>query len=116
MKKYITLVTAGLFCLSLQPAGAQRQVEPPAVPPMLESGRPLAQPETKEPAAPKQAQEGKAKATAKTKAKAGKKAPKKAAATKATPKKASSKKKGPKTHKKKPPETGVKHRDGTVIS
>lgn len=114
MKKYITLAAAGLFLLSLQPARAQRQVEPPAVPPMLESGRPLAQPETKEPAAPKQAD-----AKAKTKAKAGKKGQKKTAVKKATPKKASKevKKKGQKPHnKKKPPETGNKHRNGTVVS
>ena len=69
MKKIITLATAGIFLLSLQTARAQREVQPPAVPPMLESGRPLAQPETKEPAVPKQVEEGKAKA--KTKAKAG---------------------------------------------
>ena len=36
MKKIITLATAGIFLLSLQGASAQREVEPPAVPPMLE--------------------------------------------------------------------------------
>jgi len=101
MKKFITLATAGLLLLGLQGARAQREVEPPAVPPMLEGQRPLAQPETREPVAPKQAEVGKAKAKgkaktkAKTKAKAGKKAPKKAA------KKKVSHKKGAKVAKKK---------------
>ena len=69
MKKFITLASAGLLLFSLQAARAQREVEPPAVPPMLEGPRPLAQPETREPAAPKPTEEGKAKA----KTKAGKK-------------------------------------------
>jgi len=118
MKKYITLAAAGLFLLSLQPARAQRQVEPPAVPPMLEGQRPLAQPETREPAAPKQAEEGKAKAKTKAKVKPGKKNPKKAAVKKATPKKASKevKQKGQKPNKKKPPETNIKPRSGSVVS
>ncbi len=115
MKKYITLATAGLFLLSLQPARAQRQVEPPAVPPMLESGRPLAQPETREPTAPKQAEEGKAKPKAKAKAKSGKHTPQKAGLKKASPKKASVKKKGQKTHKKKSPEPGAKRRNGSAV-
>ena len=86
MKKFITLASAGLLLFSLQAARAQREVEPPAVPPMLEGQKPLAQPETREPAAPKQPEAGKAKpkakpkskTTAKTKAKtkADKKAPK----------------------------------------
>jgi hypothetical protein len=49
MKKFITLASAGLLLVSLQGARAQREVEPPAVPPMLEGQRPLAQPETREP-------------------------------------------------------------------
>jgi hypothetical protein len=116
MKKYITLAAAGLFLLSLQPARAQRQVEPPAVPPMLESGRPLAQPETREPTAPKQAEVGKAKP--KAKAKTGKHAPKKTAVKKTSPKKASKEatKKGQKNHKKKHPETGAKHSGSPVAS
>jgi hypothetical protein len=61
MKKIITLATAGIFLLSLQGARAQREVEPPAVPPMLEGQKPLATPETKEPAAPQQGQAEKAK-------------------------------------------------------
>jgi len=61
MKKIITLATAGIFLLSLQGASAQREVEPPAVPPMLEGQKPLAAPETKEPAAPQQGQAEKAK-------------------------------------------------------
>jgi hypothetical protein len=65
MKKFITLASAGLLLFSLQGAMAQREVEPPAVPPMLEGRRPLAQPETREPAAPKQMESGKAKTKAK---------------------------------------------------
>ena len=108
MKKFITLASAGLLLFSLQGARAQREVEPPAVPPMLEGQKPLAQPETREPAAPKQTEPGKAKPTAKTKAKAkaDKKAQKKAAAKKATckiPPKVV-KKKSLKNQKTKPPE------------
>jgi hypothetical protein len=96
MKKYISLATAGLLLLSLQPARAQRQVEPPAVPPMLEGERPLAQPETREPIAPKQVEgktkpKSKGKAPVKAKAKAGKKDSKKAAVKKAVSPKASKK-------------------------
>jgi hypothetical protein len=115
MKKFITLATAGLFLLGLQGARAQRQVEPPAVPPMLEGQRPLAQPETKEPAAPKQAEEkAKPKATTKQKAKAGKKSPKKAAGKKAAHKRSPkvAKKKMHKTPKKKTPGAGPKQRGG----
>ena len=100
MKKFITLASAGLLLFSLQGARAQREVEPPAVPPMLEGNRPLAQPETREPATPKQTEEGKAK----PKAKAGKKASKKATANKAVCKKPAkvAKKKVQKNQKKKP--------------
>lgn len=103
MKKFITLATAGLFLLNLQGAWAQREVEPPAIPPMLEGQRPLAQPEAaKEPAAPKSEVE---KAKPKSKTKAGKAAPKKAAGKKAAPKKPSqaAKKKVPKNQAKKQP-------------
>ena len=87
MKKFITLASAGLLLFSLQAARAQKEVPPPAVPPMLEGQRPLAQPETREPAAPKQTEAGKAKpkTKAKTTAKTGKKTQKKAAAKKETP-------------------------------
>jgi hypothetical protein len=61
----ISLATAGLFLLSLNGAFAQREVEPPAIPPMLEGQRPLAQPETKEAVPPKPAEEVKAKGKAK---------------------------------------------------
>src|SRR5208337_3854071 len=61
MKKIITLATAGIFLLSLQVARAQREVQAPTVPPMLEGQKPLATPETKEPAAPQQGQAEKAK-------------------------------------------------------
>jgi hypothetical protein len=109
MKRFITLATAGLLLMSLQGARAQREVEPPAIPPMLEGQRPLAQPETREPVAPKQTEvgkakpkakaKGKAKAKTKTKAKAGKKAPKKAVKKKVSHKKGSkiAKKKNQKT-------------------
>jgi hypothetical protein len=109
MKKFITLASAGLLLFSLQTARAQKEVEPPAVPPMLEGSRPLAQPETREPAAPKQPDVGKAKpkTKAKTTAKTGKKTQKKAAAKKENAKKPAkvAKKKSLKTQKKKPPET-----------
>jgi hypothetical protein len=106
MKKFITLATAGLLLMSLQGAKAQREVEPPAVPPMLEGQRPLAQPETREPVAPKQTEVGKAKAKGKvkakgkTKTKAGIKATKKAAKKKKSHQKAPrvAKKKNRKTH------------------
>ena len=71
MKKIITLAAAGIFLLGLQTAGAQKEVAPPAVPPMLEGQRPLATPEAKEPAAPQKTGEEKGKTTkAKAKGKA----------------------------------------------
>lgn len=116
MKKFITLASAGLLLFSLQGARAQREVEPPAVPPMLEGHKPLAQPETREPAAPKQVEPAKAKTTTKTKAKtrADKKAQKKAAAKKAPGKQSPKvvKKKNQKNQKKKPPETAPKQQAG----
>jgi hypothetical protein len=116
MKKFIILASAGLLLFSLEGAWAQREVEPPAVPPMLEGKRPLAQPETREPAAPTQTEAGtpKAKAKSKTKAKAGKKTQKKAAVKKengkSPPKVA--KKKSQKNQKKKPPEAVPKQQAG----
>jgi hypothetical protein len=112
MKKFIILASAGLLLFNLQGARAQREVEPPAVPPLLEGNRPLAQPETREPAAPKQTEEGKVKA--KTKAQAGKKAQKKSAAKKEICKKPSkvAKKKGQKNPMKKQPEAGPKPQSG----
>jgi hypothetical protein len=112
MKKLITLVSAGLLLFSLQAARAQKEVEPPAVSPMLEGQKPLAQPETREPAAPKQTEPGKVKPKAKTtakpkaKAKACKTPQKKAAAKKEISKKPSkvAKKNGQKNQKPKPPE------------
>jgi hypothetical protein len=112
MKKFITLASAGLLLFSLQAARAQKEVPPPAVPPMLEGSRPLAQPETREPAAPKPAEVGKAKpkTKAKTTAKTGKKTQKKTAAQKETVKKPAkvAKKKSQKNQKKKPPEAAPK--------
>ena len=114
MKKFITLASAGLLLFSLQGARAQREVEPPAVPPMLEGQKPLAQPETREPAAPKQTEAGKAKPKAKTKVKADKKAQKKATAQKATGKQPPKvvKTKSQKNQKKKPPEAAPKPQVG----
>jgi hypothetical protein len=116
MKKFITLASAGLLLFSLQAANAQKEVEPPAVPPMLEGQKPLAQPEPREPATSTQPAEGKAKTkakaktTAKTKAKAGKKVQTKAVAKKTVSKKPSkvAKKKAPKNQKKKSPEPAPK--------
>lgn len=107
MKKFITLASAGLLLVSLQGAQAQREVEPPAVSPMLEGNRPLAQPETREPAAPKQTEAGKVQPAGKAKVKAGKKGAKKTAVKKNGHKKSSkvAKKKAPKNQKKKPLET-----------
>jgi hypothetical protein len=101
MKKFITRASAGLLLFSLQGARAQREVEPPAVPPMLEGPRPLAQPETREPAAPKPTEEGKAKAKTKAGKKTQKKTVAKKAACKPSPKVA--KKKTQKNQKKKQP-------------
>ncbi|OGR30990.1 MAG: hypothetical protein A2139_08415 [Desulfobacca sp. RBG_16_60_12] len=114
MKKFITLASAGLLLVSLQGARAQREVEPPAVPPMLEGNRPLAQPETREPAGPKQTEEGKAKPKGKAKAKAGKKASKKAAVKKDSQKKPSkvAKPKAQKNQKKKPLEAAPQQQVG----
>ena len=118
MKKFITLASAGLFLFSLQGARAQREVAPPAVPPMLEGQKPLAQPETREPAAPKQTEAGKvkpkAKTKAKTKAKAGKKAQKTAVAKKTISKKPAkvAKRNGQNNQKKKPPEAVPKQQVG----
>jgi len=118
MKKFITLASAGLLLFSLQGARAQREVAAPAVPPMLEGQKPLAQPEPREPAAPKQTEAGKAKpkakTTAKAKAKADKKGQKKAAAKKATSKQPPKvvKKKSLKNQKKKPPEAAPKQQVG----
>jgi hypothetical protein len=110
MKKFITLASAGVLLFSLQGARAQREVPPPAVPPMLEGNRPLAQPETREPAAPKKMEPAKTtaktKAKTKAKAKADKKTQKKAAAKKAASKQPPKvvKKKSLKNQKKKPSE------------
>jgi hypothetical protein len=116
MKKFITLASAGFLLLSFNGAWAQRQVEPPPVPPMLEGQRPLAQPETREPSAPKPVEVGKTKpkGKAKTKAKAGQKTQKKAAVAKEGQKKPTkaATKKSLKTQKKKPPEAAPQQRGG----
>jgi hypothetical protein len=67
MKKFITAIVAGMFLVTLQgPIQAQKEVEPPAIPPMLEDKAPLAQPEPREGQAPAKVQEQKAKRTTKT--------------------------------------------------
>ncbi len=109
MKKFITLASAGLLLFSLQAANAQKEVEPPAVPPMLEGQKPLVQPETREPAAPKPTEPVKVKPKAKTKAKPSQgrqKTHKKTVAKKTVSKKPAkvTKKKGQKNQKKKPAE------------
>ncbi len=108
MKRIIALATAGLFFLGLGGAWAQKEVEPPAVPPLLEQPRPLAQPDPKETAtAPKKVEVEKTKPgakTAKSKPKAVKKAKKQSKSPKVCKKngaKIASKKKNLKSSKKK---------------
>jgi hypothetical protein len=108
MKKFVTLAAAGMFLFSLQGANAQREVQPPAVPPLLEGQRPLAQSETKEPTAPQQVEKEQAKPAAKAKgkkAKNGHKTKKKAKVKKTAKKKTTrtSRKKGHKANHKKAP-------------
>ncbi|RJR48401.1 MAG: hypothetical protein C4567_00035 [Deltaproteobacteria bacterium] len=52
MTKLIIVATMGFFLLGLEGARAQQKVEPPSIPPLLETPRPLENLETKEPAAP----------------------------------------------------------------
>jgi hypothetical protein len=107
MKRFVGMATAWIFLLSLQGvAWAQKEVQPPAVPPMLEGQRPLQSPETKEPVAPKKAEEEKAKPKTKAQAPVGKKTPKKKADVKKPAKKkndTAGKKKAQKPSKKKRP-------------
>jgi hypothetical protein len=66
MKRFITVMTAGVFLVSLPgPGWSQREVTPPAVPPILEGQRPLEKPDTQEPSPPKRVEEGKVKPKAK---------------------------------------------------
>lgn len=109
MKKLITLATSGIFLLSLQGLGwAQKEVNPPAVPPMLEEPRPFQEPEAKGPVAPKTEEQAKPK----VKARSGQKAQKKAKVKKSGAKAhlATSKKKGLKTSKK----TSTKKKKGAA--
>ena len=53
MKKIITLATAGIFLLSLQGARAQKEVEAPAVPPMLPGQSPWPPPKPRNRQRPK---------------------------------------------------------------
>jgi hypothetical protein len=111
MKRFLVTALAGLFLFSLPGLGlAQKEVQPPPVPPMLEGQRPLQSPEAKEPAPPKKAEAEKAKPKAKSKpgAKAAPKAQKKADQLKKSGKKKldaakGEKKKTPKGTKKKRP-------------
>lgn len=53
MKPILVLALAGIFALLLPgPVRAQKAAEPPAIPPMLEGNRPLAQAESREPEGP----------------------------------------------------------------
>lgn len=66
MRNFLTAALAGMFILSLQgPLQAQKEVEPPAIPPMLEDKPPLVQLEPKDTEAPAKVQESKAKGTTK---------------------------------------------------
>jgi hypothetical protein len=69
MKKFMVMATAGIFLLSLQSARAQKEVQPPPVPPLLEGQRPLDRPDAKEPSPSKKVEGEKAQPKAKTKAK-----------------------------------------------
>ena len=88
MKKFITLAIAGLLLFSVEGAWAQREVKPPAILPILEGQRPLAQtgnPGTGRPQAnPGGTAKAKTTANGKTQAKAGKKSQKKTAVKKET--------------------------------
>jgi SH3-like domain-containing protein len=53
MTSLLVVTIAGFFLISLKVARAQQEVKPPAVPPMLETPRPLDNLETKEPTAPR---------------------------------------------------------------
>lgn len=67
MQKFLSAFIAGMLLLSFQgPVQAQKEVEPPAIPPMLEDRPPLAQPEAKESKFSDKAQEPKAKISPKT--------------------------------------------------
>jgi hypothetical protein len=118
MKKYLTYAVAGIFLLCLQPAWAQREVEPPAIPPMLEGKRPLVKPQM--PASAKKPTPTRAKAKSKskkkrakatTRVKTHKKTTKRAAVKRKSHKKAPKqvRKKGRKNHKKKGPEARARH-------
>lgn len=101
MKRFLSLALAGLFLLGLPgPGWAQKEVEPPAVPPMLEGQRPLAHPETREAAPPSKVERKKVKPKAKLRGKRGKVRERGKKAGKKRPQVA--KKKGRKTAKKKP--------------
>ncbi|MDI6852235.1 MAG: hypothetical protein QME75_01345 [Deltaproteobacteria bacterium] len=93
MNRFISSVIAGIIIFAVQaPVQAQQEVEPPAIPPMLEDRPPLALPEAKETNSPLKAQQPKAKISAKTAA-SKKKNPGKANLKKKTTKTVVSKKK-----------------------
>jgi hypothetical protein len=105
MKKFLSLAIAGLFLLGLpDPGWAQKEVEPPAVPPMLEGPRPLEHPDTREATPPPKVERKKAKPKAKLGGKRGKVRQRNKKAGQKPPQVA--KKKGPKTAKKKPQAQG----------
>ena len=117
MKKIITLATAGFFLLSLQVVQAQREVAPPAIPPMLEDEKPLVQPQPRQITAPKTTKK-KAKTRVKGKSKKARKSAKKGKKKTTVKKKKHhksskvAKKKSRKSHKKKSPATAPKRQSG----
>ncbi|MBM4286018.1 MAG: hypothetical protein FJ128_12365 [Deltaproteobacteria bacterium] len=107
MRKCLSTALAGMLLLSLPTWGrTQKEVEPPAVPPMLEGQRPLEQLEPKKPASPapqevKTKPKGKGKSGKKTQVKAGKTEKKKKTVGKAGAKKNKKNGKTAKSTKKK---------------
>ncbi len=87
MNTLLVMAMTGSLLLSLPGSGwSQKEVAPPAVPPILEGERPLEKMEPTEPAVSKKAEEGQAKA--KVKGRSGKKAQKKSQQSKLKKKKA----------------------------
>lgn len=102
MRKWLSLAVTGIFLVSLPlPGWGQREVEPPAVPPILEGQRPLEKPDIAEPSPPKVTEAGKLKG--RSASQPGKKKQTKLRAKKGGAKKpvTTGKKTGPKTQLKK---------------
>jgi len=111
MKRLAAIALTGIFLLvSPGPGQAQKEVQPPPIPPMLQGQRPLESPETKEPAPPQKQEDKAAKSKSSNnqkKASVKKPAAKKPQTAKkppaATKQQAATKKKNQKTSKKKRP-------------